>query len=61
MIQMLSVRKETHILSRPVPLMMVSGLVASEMDLVHKNGQMVLNMKENGKIIEHMVKENSFT
>jgi len=39
--------------------MMVSGLAASEMDLVHKNGQMVLSTKDNGKIIEHTERENS--
>jgi len=39
--------------------MMVNGSVVFEMDLVSKGGQMVLSMKANGKIIGHMVKENS--
>ena len=60
MIHMPSEKKEIHIPSRLVPLMMVSGSAASEMDLVHKNGQMVLSMKVNGKIIEHTARENSF-
>jgi len=37
---------------------MVNGLEASEMVMVFKNGQMVLNTKVNGKIIEHMEKVN---
>lgn len=60
MIHMPSERKEIHIPSRQVPLMMVSGSAASEMDSVHRNGQMVLSMKVNGKIIEHTARENSF-
>ena len=39
--------------------MMVSGSVDSEMDLVSSNGLMVLDMKDTGKIIELMEKENS--
>ena len=60
MILMPSVKRETHIHSKQVPLLMENGSVGSEMDSDVKNGQMVLNTKDNGKIIEPMAKENSF-
>ena len=40
--------------------MMVNGLEASEMVMEYKNGQMALNMKDNGRIIEPMEKVNLF-
>lgn len=61
MIHMPKEKKETHILSKLELHMMVNGLEASEMAMVYKNGQMVPNMKDNGRIIEHTVKESSFT
>ena len=60
MILMLKERKELLILLKLGRLMMESGLVGSEMDTVFKSGQMALSTKDNGKITEHMVKENSF-
>jgi len=53
-------KKETHTHSKQGPPMMVNGSADSEMDMVFKNGQMVLNMKVSGKITEPMVKENSY-
>ena len=38
-----------------------NGLEASEMVMVFKNGLMALSTRDNGKIIEHMEKVNSFT
>ena len=49
----------THL--KLVQPMMVNGLEAFVMAKVFRNGLMVLFMKENGKIIEHMEKENSRT
>lgn len=60
MTQKLEERRDRLIPSSLELLMMVSGLEDSEMDLVFKNGRMVLAMKDNGKIIEHMEKESSF-
>jgi len=60
MILMLSVKREIHIHSKQVPLLMENGSVGSEMDSDVRNGQMVLNTKDNGKIIEPTAKENSF-
>lgn len=40
---------------------MENGSAALEMAMVFKNGLMVLSMRDNGKIIEHTVKESSFT
>jgi len=57
---MLRERRELLILSRLELPMMENGLVGSEMALEFKNGQMVLSMKVNGKIIELMEKESSF-
>lgn len=41
--------------------MTVSGLAASEMAMVYKNGQMVHSMRANGKTTELTAKENSLT
>ena len=60
MILMPREKRETLIHSRLELLMMESGSVVSEMDTEHKIGQMVLDMKENGKIIEPTEKVNLF-
>jgi len=60
MTPMPSEKKETHIPLKLEQHTTVNGLEASEMGMVFKNGQMVLNMKDSGKIIEHTEKASSF-
>jgi hypothetical protein len=48
------------ILSVLVQLILVSGLVVSEMVMAYKCGQMELVMRVNGRITEHMVRANLF-
>jgi len=51
-------RKDRLTHSKPEQLTTENGLVASEMDTEFKSGQMVHNMKDNGRIIELTVKES---
>ena len=59
MIQMLKERKEIYIHLKLELLMKVNGLEVSEMVMEFSNGQMELDMKDNGEITEPMEKENS--
>ena len=59
MIQMQKEKKEISIHLKQVLLMKVNGLVDLEMDTEFNNGQMELDMKDNGETIEPMEKENS--
>ena len=52
-------RRDQPIDIRPVLLIQVSGLVASEMDTESKYGRMVPAMRETGRTIELKVSENS--
>jgi hypothetical protein len=60
MIHMPNEKREILIPLKQEPHMMVNGLEASVMDMVFKNGQMALNMKDNGRITELMERVNSF-
>lgn len=51
-------RRDRPIRSRLGPHMMASGLEDSETVLVFKSGQMVPNMRDSGKTIELMAREN---
>lgn len=60
MILMPKEKKEIPIPLKLEPHMMESGLEASEMAMVYKNGQMALNTKDNGRTTELMEKVNLF-
>ena len=61
MILMLNVKRNLHIHSKQVLYMKVSGMEVSEMAMVFKNGQMVLNTKVIGSLIKPTEKENLLT
>ena len=54
-------KREAPIPSKQEQLTMENGSEALEMDMVSRNGQMVLSMMDIGKTIEHMGKESLFT